>query len=98
VIRIKITSDALEDLNEGYLFYEAQEDGLGEYFSDSLKSDIEGLKITGGVHRLAFRDYRRALSRIFPYAIYYSMEGQTVTIWAVIDCRRNPEWISDHLG
>lgn len=98
MIRIKITSDALEDLNEGYLFYEAQEDGLGEYFSDSLKSDIEGLKITGGVHRLAFRDYRRALSRIFPYAIYYSMEGQTVTIWAVIDCRRNPEWISDHLG
>lgn len=98
MIRIKITSDALEDLNEGYLFYEAQEDGLGEYFSDSLKSDIEGLKVTGGVHRLAFRDYRRALSRIFPYAIYYSMEGQTVTIWAVVDCRRNPEWISDHLG
>ena len=98
MIRIKITSDALEDLNEGYLFYEAQEDGLVEYFSDSLKSDIEGLKVTGGVHRLAFRDYRRALSRIFPYAIYYSMEGQTVTIWAVIDCRRNPEWISDHLG
>lgn len=98
MIRIKITSDALEDLNDGYLFYEAQEDGLGEYFSDSLKSDIEGLKVTGGVHRLAFRDYRRALSRIFPYAIYYSMEGQTVTIWAVIDCRRNPEWISDHLG
>ena len=66
MIRIKITSDALEDLNEGYLFYEAQEGGLGEYFSDSLKSDIEGLKVTGGVHRLAFRDYRRALSRIFP--------------------------------
>lgn len=98
MIRIHITSDALEDLNEGYLFYEAQEQGLGEYFSDSLKSDIEGLKVTGGIHRLAFRDYRRALSRIFPYAIYYSMEGQIVTIWAVIDCRRNPEWISEQLG
>ncbi len=98
MIRIHITSDALEDLNEGYLFYEAQEQGLGEYFSDSLKSDIEGLKVTGGIHRLAFRDYRRALSRIFPYAIYYSMEGQIVTIWAVIDCRRNPEWISEQLA
>jgi hypothetical protein len=97
VIRIHISSDALADLNEGYLFYEAQESGLGEYFSDSLKSDIEGLKITGGIHRLAYRDYRRALSRIFPYAIYYSMEGQTITIWAVIDCRRHPEWISNHL-
>ena len=47
---------------------------LGEYFSDSLKSDIEGLQVTGGVHRIAYKDYRRALSRIFPYAIYYTME------------------------
>ena len=98
MIRIHITSDALEDLNEGFLFYDAQEAGLGEYFSDSLKSDIENLKVTGGVHRLAYRDYRRALSRIFPYAIYYTMEEEVVTIWAVIDCRRNPKWISEHLG
>ena len=98
VIRVHITQDALEDLNEGCRFYEAQEAGLGEYFSDSLKSDIEGLKVTGGIHRLAYKDYRRALGRVFPYAIYYTIEGEIVTIWAVIDCRRNPEWISDHLG
>jgi hypothetical protein len=59
VIRIHITSDALEDLKEGFLFYEGQEEGLGDYFSDSLKSDVESLKVTGGVHRLAYRDYRR---------------------------------------
>ena len=98
MIRIYITSDALEDLNAGFLFYDTQEAGLGEYFSDSLKSNIESLTVTAGVHRLAYRDYRRALSRIFPYAIYYTMEAQIVTIWAVVDCRRNPEWISDHLG
>ena len=98
MIRIHITSDALEDLNEGFLFYDSQEVGLGEYFSDSLKSDIENLKVTGGVHRMAYRDYRRALSRIFPYAIYYTMEAEIVTIWAIVDCRRNPEWISDHLN
>ena len=41
MIRIYITSDALEDLNEGFLFYDMAEAGLREYFSDSLKSDIE---------------------------------------------------------
>jgi len=97
VIRIHITSDALEDLNEGFLFYDSQEAGLGEYFNDSLKSDVEGLKVTGGVHHLAYKDYRRALSRIFPYAIYYTMEDQIITIWGVVDCRRNPNWISEHL-
>ena len=43
MIKIQISSDGLEDLKEGFLFYEAQEVGLGEYFSHSLKSDIEGL-------------------------------------------------------
>jgi len=97
VIKIQISSDGLEDLKAGFLFYDAQEVGLGEYFSHSLKSDIEGLRVTGGAHRLAYKDYRRALSRVFPYAIYYTMDTQIITIWAIIDCRRNPQWISDHL-
>jgi hypothetical protein len=63
VIRVNITQDALEDLNEGCLFYEAQDAGLGEYFSDSLKGDIEGLKVTGGIHRLAYKDYPSRASR-----------------------------------
>ena len=43
--RIKISSDALADLNEGFGFYEVQSEGLGDYFISSLKSDIEELKI-----------------------------------------------------
>ena len=66
MIKIQITSDGLEDLKAGFLFYEAQEVGLGEYFSHSLKSDIEGLRVTGGAHRLAYKDYRRALSPSIP--------------------------------
>ena len=29
---VRISEDAFEDLNEGFLFYEAQEGGLGDYF------------------------------------------------------------------
>ncbi len=38
---VQISEDALEDLNNGYLFYEAQESGLGEYFAACLQADIE---------------------------------------------------------
>lgn len=34
--RIQISSDALSDLNEGFLFYEQQNQGLGDYFTSSL--------------------------------------------------------------
>ena len=97
MIGIRISEDALEDLNEAFWFYESQEAGLGSYFTTHLKSDIEGLKITGGIHRKVYKDYHRLLSRVFPYAIYYTIDEDVVVVWAVVDCRRHPEWIRQHL-
>jgi hypothetical protein len=53
---VQISEDALEDLNNGYLFYEAQEPGLGEYFGACLRADIEGLRVSAGIHRVVYRD------------------------------------------
>jgi hypothetical protein len=49
--KILISEDAFGDLNEGFLFYEAQDFGLGDYFTACLRADIEGLKVTAGIHR-----------------------------------------------
>jgi hypothetical protein len=97
MIKIRISADALLDLDDGFRFYDAQEPGLGEYFASCLKADIEGLKITGGIHRVVYSDYHRALSRVFPYAIFYTVEEAEVVVWGVIDCRRDPDWIRRHL-
>ena len=69
--KIRISSDALSDLNEGFLFYEHQDSGLGDYFTSCLRSDIEELRLTGGVHRIVHRQVYRSLSRVFPYGIFY---------------------------
>jgi hypothetical protein len=69
-MKIKLLSSALEDLNEGRLFYEKQGEGVGEYFFDSLFSDIDSLTLYGGIHPKFF-GYHRMLSKRFPYAIYY---------------------------
>ena len=57
--RIRISDDALNDLNRGFLFYEAQEIGLGDYFVSCLRADIESLKICAGIHRILHHDYQR---------------------------------------
>jgi len=95
---VQISEDALEDLNNGYLFYEAQESGLGEYFTACLRADIEGLRISAGIHRVVYRDYHRLLSRVFPYGIFYAIEQQHAVIWAVVDLRRSPEWVRQRLA
>lgn len=97
MIQIRISEDALQDLNDGFLFYEAQERGLGDYFVACLRADIEGLKISAGVHRVAYQDYHRLLSRVFPYGIFYTMEQGCAVVWAVIDLRRDPAWIREKL-
>jgi hypothetical protein len=98
MITIRISDDALQDLNNGFLFYEAQETGLGEYFAACLRADIEGLKVWAGIHRVIYKDYHRLLSRVFPYGIFYTLDKEAAVVWAVIDLRRDPAWIRAHLS
>ena len=70
-MRIEILESARDDLRLGSSFYEQQRPGLGNYFLDTLFSDIESLLIAGGVHPIYFDRYHRLLSRRFPFAVYY---------------------------
>jgi len=98
MIQVRISEDALQDLNEGFLFYEAQEQGLGDYFAACLRGDIEGLGVSAGIHRTVYRDYHRLLSKVFPYGIFYTVEDACAVVWAVVDLRRDPEWIRQKLN
>src|SRR5690348_2028660 len=64
-MRLQILDLARNDLIEGFRFYEDKEKGLGRYFLVSLYSDIEALKVFGGIHRKPYRHLHRALSKRF---------------------------------
>jgi len=91
-MKVRILADAQEDLTSGYRFYEAQSPGLGDYFINSLFSDIDSLQFFGGIHQIVSGGYHRMLSKRFPFAIYYYLDAKTVIIYAVLDCRRKPSW------
>ena len=95
-MRVEITDLAEKDLEQGYLFYEQQQVGLGVYFLDALYSDIDSLSFYGGIH-LKLWGYHRLLSKHFPFAVYYSVAENTVLVVALLDCRRNPSWIRKKL-
>ena len=50
-MRLRILDLARNDLIEGFHFYENKESGLGSYFIVNLYSDIESLKVFGGIHQ-----------------------------------------------
>ena len=69
---------------------------MGDYFSDTLYGEIESLVLYAGIHNKRFGFYR-ALSRKFPYSIYYDIEDGEARVYGVLDNRRNPAWIYNHL-
>lgn len=89
-MRVEVLDEAEQDLVDGARFYEAQEPQLGQYFLDSLFSDVDSLQLYAGIHHLHF-GYHRLLSKRFPYAVYYRVEGNVVQVWAVLDCRQDPD-------
>lgn len=91
-MRIKVLSSAVEDLHLGRVFYEDQGEGLGEYFFDSIFSDIDSLLLYAGIHPKVF-GYHRLLSKRFPYAVYYTIENDLAVVWRVLDLRRDPDRI-----
>jgi len=96
-MKIRILSSALQDLRDGFEFYEKQAEGIGAYFLDSLFSDIDSLILNAGVHPVYFGGFHRILSKRFPFAIYYKVANGQAMVYAVLDCRRNPAWIRKKL-
>jgi plasmid stabilization system protein ParE len=95
-MKVVILDCAEQDLAEGKSFYESQERGVGDYFLDSLSADIESLAWYAGIHHKVGR-YYRSLAHTFPYAIYYTIDGEVVLVWAVLDSRRAPAWTRKQL-
>jgi hypothetical protein len=91
-MKIRLLTDAESDLGIGADFYESQKAGLGAYFNDGLASDIESLKLYAGMHE-KYKGYYRALSKRFPFAIYYEVNQGWIEIYAVLDCRQDPQKI-----
>ena len=92
-MKIKISRSADRDLLAGFRFYERQARGVGHYFLDSLISDIDSLLLYAGAHKKVEGSHR-LLSNRFPFAIYYKIEDETIRVRRVLDCRREPSWIS----
>ena len=95
-MEIRLLETAKVDLREGWKFYEKNAAGLGDYFLDSIQADVRSLKLYAGIHEMS-EGFHRMLARRFPFAVYYLIENETIDVYAILDCRRDPEWIVKRL-
>jgi len=96
-VKIRIFDLAKLDLVDGFRFYESQSPGIGHYFLNSLYSDIDSLTLYAGIHPKKFENFHWMLSKRFPYAIYYTVDRELISVHAVLDCRQNPSKLEERL-
>ena len=93
---VQLSDDAERDLLDGIAFYDASDRPAGDYFFESLTADVRSLALLGGVHSMRHGYHCMSASR-FPYAVYYEVRSDAVLVVAILDERRDPEWIADRL-
>lgn len=70
---------------------------MGDYFTDSILADIESLALYHGIHQRFF-GLHRMLAHRFPFGIYYRETKSETQVIAVLDLRRDPNWIRKELS
>jgi hypothetical protein len=47
---IRLLDGAMEDLRNGWFFYERQSQGLGDRFLDAIEAEVQTLPLYAGIH------------------------------------------------
>lgn len=90
---IRISQQASGDIREARDWYEEQVSGLGEEFGRELDIVLRRFGNKPEMYPIVYRNVRRALTRRFPYAIYFVIEADRVSVLRVLHQARDPkEW------
>lgn len=86
----RYTNRAKDDLELAFVWYEQQRYGLGHEFLDCVQASVATIVAMPKLFARHHENFRRALIRRFPFAIFYTIEGEGIVIHAVFDNRQDP--------
>lgn len=100
MFKIVLRKDAQLDLDEIFVWYEEQKEGLGFEFIDNFEKVLNKIAFNPYYASFILEDARGASLRRFPYEVIYRVDKthREVSIIAVIHQHRNPEWFRDKIS
>jgi toxin ParE1/3/4 len=81
---------AEEDALEAAIWYNNVKKGLGNEFLLALEAKFNSIQRNPDYFQTVHKKIRRALTKRFPYGIYYIVEDDTVYVLAILHTRRSP--------
>jgi len=86
--------EAKFDVAEAHKWYEERDPGLGAEFMRAVDSCAHQLQRHPEMYPIVHKNVRQALTRRFPYSIFYLVEGDAVYVLSVFHASRDPRnWL-----
>jgi plasmid stabilization system protein ParE len=85
-----IRPEAEAELSETYNWYENRAPGLGSEFLLAVDALLNSIARNPQQYPIVHKTIRRALTRRFPYQVFFVLEEKRVVVVAVFHARRNP--------
>ena len=82
--------EALSEFEAAAQYFAERQPGLEFRFISNIEATIQHICEAPSSWRVLEGDIRRCLTRVFPYAVLYSIEPAYVLIIAVMHCSREP--------
>ena len=89
--------DALAEYKDAASYYASCQPGLEQRFISAVEHAIQLISESPERWRIIDEDIRRCLTKVFPYAILYTIETDYILIIAVMHCNREPGYWRNRL-
>lgn len=87
---LEITSEARQDLQDAYDWYEDQKTGLGDQFVSQFKAACKSvIKSPEGYQSI--RTFRQIPLKRFPFLVLYDLIDGKIVVFGVFHTRKNPD-------
>mgnify|MGYP001593014883 CR=1 FL=1 len=87
-----------EDAVFAYVWYEEKSKGLGEEFLRAFYATAAEIVRTPNLYPRIHKNFHRKLLKRFPYAVYFLIESETVIVYGLFHCARNPYLIQEKIN
>ena len=87
--RVIIRPAAEADLQQAKQYYDERRPGLGEEFISAMRQAMHSLQENPERRAFYYREFRRLLTRRFPYKVFYLVQGERVIVFRILHAKQN---------
>ena len=82
---------AEEDAKDAANWYNEKREGLGNEFLLALEAALNAIQRNPNHYQVVYKGLKRALTVRFPYGIFFTVEGDTIYVLAIVHTSRSPK-------